>query len=47
MEPDNAAPAAVARRSDFLPDRSQGEDGARFDRYVRDLLLGARRGIRA
>jgi RimJ/RimL family protein N-acetyltransferase len=48
VEPENAASAAVARRSGFIPGRrTQDEDGTRLDWYVRDLRLDAWSGIRA
>ncbi|WP_055711222.1 GNAT family N-acetyltransferase [Streptomyces torulosus] len=48
VEPENAASAAVARRTGFIPDKhTRGEDGTRFDWYVRDLRLDTWSGIRA
>ncbi|MEU6803580.1 GNAT family N-acetyltransferase [Streptomyces neyagawaensis] len=47
VEPENAASAAVARRSGFLPGkRTQDEDGTRLDWYVRDLRLDTWSGVR-
>jgi RimJ/RimL family protein N-acetyltransferase len=41
VEPENAASAAVARRTGFSPGKhTHGQDGTRLDWYIRDLRIG-------